>query len=206
MTKWRAVSFEMGGQSIMVADYEARITAMIARLNTERESFVTTFPESRIGEYALTGGASRARGTKTLHDRNYNLLGAALLASGIDEIHNTARDWVWPIRHAVINGEASAEFCYVGATIGTHTIRNRKKETVEKTSILIKDTWYPIGMLNQANTELGEFNGWEAGNIETVSAPNTWIACKVKIGDKFVTLETWYDEHIANDESEDGAE
>ncbi len=144
MTKWRAVTFEpIAEQSITVADYEARITTMIARLNTERVSFVTAFPDSKMGEYALTGGASRARGTKTLHDRNYNLLGAA---------------------------------------------------------------WYPIGQLNQANTELCEFNGWESGTIETVSAPNTWIARKVKVGDKLVTLEGWYDENIANDDSEDGAE
>jgi hypothetical protein len=208
LAKWRAVMLEpVAGQSVTVADYEARITAMIARLNTERESFVTGFPDSRIGEYGLTGGASRARGTKTQHDRNYNLLGATLIANGIEEIHNPARDWVWPIRHAVTtNGEASAEFCYVGATIGTHKIRNRKKELVDKTSILIKDKWYPIGMLNQANTDLGEFNGWESGNIETVSAPNTWIVCKVKIGDKLVTLEAWYDENVANDESEEDTE
>jgi hypothetical protein len=30
--------------------------------------------------------------------------------------------------------------------------------------------------------------------------------CKVKIGDKFVTLESWYDENIANDDSEEDAE
>lgn len=47
----------------------------------------------------------------------------------------------------------------------------------------------------------------KSGNIETVSATNTWIVCKVKIGDKLVTLESWYDENIAaNDESEDNAE
>src|SRR5262249_27486423 len=68
MAKWRATGFEMGGQTITVADYESRVTAMIARLNAERESFVTAFPDSKIGEYALTGGASRARGTKTQHD------------------------------------------------------------------------------------------------------------------------------------------
>jgi len=51
---------------------------------------------------------------------------------------------------------------------------------------------------------LTEFNGWEKGSIESVSAPNTWIACKIKVGDKLINLETWYDEHIAHDE--DGAE
>jgi hypothetical protein len=100
-----------------------------------------------------------------------------------------------------------AEFQYTGETIGTHKIRNRKKELVDKTSILIKDKWYAIGMLNQANTDLGEFNGWQSGNIETVSAPNTWIVCKVKIGDKLVALEAWYDDNVAvNDESEDEIE
>lgn len=207
LAKWRATPFEMGGQVITVADYESRVAAMIARLNAEREAFVTAFPDSRIGEYGLTGGASRARGSKTQHDRNYNLLGAALIANGITEIHNPARDWIWPIRHATINGEPSAEFCYTGMTIGTHKIRNRRKELVDKTSILVHDKWYSIGMLNQANTDLGEFNGWQSGSIETVSAPNTWIVCKVKIGDKLVTLETWYDEHVAvNDESEEDAE
>ena len=110
---------------------------MIARLNIERELFVTSFPDSRIGEYGLSGGASRARGIKTQHDRNYNLLGASLIAIGIEAIHKSSpREWVWPIRHAVINGEPSAEFQYTGATVGTHKIRNRKKELVDKTSIL----------------------------------------------------------------------
>jgi hypothetical protein len=203
LAKWRAVTFEpIPGQSITVADYEARITTMIARLNLERESFVTTYSDSKIGEYSLQGGASRARGSKTQHDRNYDRLGAALIEHGIQEIVYTARNWVWPIRPAVINGQASAEFQYTGQTVGSHSITNRKKAVVDKASMLVSGKWYAIGLLNQANTELCEFNGWETGNIESVSPPNTWLACKVSVAGKLITLEAWYDEHIANDEDD----
>lgn len=68
----------------------------------------------------------------------------------------------------------------------------------------MKNRWYPIGMLNQASTDLGEFNGWQSGSIETVSAPDTWIVCKVRIADTLVTLEAWCDEHVEETQSSTG--
>jgi hypothetical protein len=73
-----------------------------------------------------------------------------------------------------------------------------------------------IGQLNQANSDLCAFNGWDDEKAEkdekgmvkcaSVSLPNTWLQCTVKVNDKPITLAAWYDEHVANNDSTDEAE
>lgn len=165
---WYATTIQIGGQDRTIANVIADMRRLADVLNVSASEYneLNKDTSANIRAFTIDGGSSRKYATRETNDRSYVRLARALIERKITTLYFNA-----------------------GETVHKFNIRQQNTDgTIILQFLDTNAAWRAIDDLNKETTALNKARG--------VSAPDTWRAVYVKIGDDKTPIGEWFDANV----------